>query len=89
MTSAIVKLKADLPEDGSEESEKNISLITDTENSEDYLELDEVVDCSVSIIIDFSKIEHMRCALHTLQLAIRDDFKEKNVHTLIGYKQWC
>ena len=44
-------------------------------------ELDEE-DVSYSVM-ELGVASHMRCAVHTLQLAIRDGFKEKQVKQLI------
>ncbi|XP_077975500.1 uncharacterized protein LOC144431349 [Styela clava] len=47
-------------------------------------ESDEALVIAVNSITAVNTIEHMRCAVHTLQLAIRDGLKEKHVHTLLS-----
>ena len=52
--------------------------------NEDGSGLNEVFDSALSEMMDFSTTTHMRCAVHTLQLAIRDSLKEKLVDRLVS-----
>ena len=52
--------------------------------NEDGSGLDEVFDSTLSEMMDFSTTTHMRCAVHALQLAIRDSLKEKLVDRLVS-----
>jgi len=59
-------------------NEMNVSVEVD----EDTSGLNEEFDRALSGMVEFSSTAHMRCAVHTLQLAIRDGLKEKYVDTL-------
>lgn len=45
---------------------------------------DEVIDDILEESSKLYSIKHMRCAVHTLQLAIRDGLKEKRTATLLS-----
>ena len=53
--------------------------IREVEANEDDRGLDKVFYSALSGMADFLTTTHMRCAMHTLQLAILDDLKEKHV----------
>lgn len=85
MTSAIEKLN-EYPTEADNEllgeiTSQNDSLENELE-TESYDE--ETLFHAICDISELSRIEHMRCAVHTLQLAVRDGLKEKHVHTLIS-----
>lgn len=56
------------------------------ENDDDiYNEIEvEILDDFVEAAVQHSTIHHMRCAVHTLQLAIRDGLRQPHASTLVG-----
>lgn len=64
---------------------ENLNQINDTENF--FADVQDIDDESLD---DFSQsacnfdIQHMRCAAHTLQLAIRDGLKNKSAHNIVS-----
>lgn len=79
MISTIEKLNADEDERHHEEIQER------TENDETDLEDDfEMVDGFVEAAAELSTIHHMRCAVHTLQLAIRDGLRQPHAANLVG-----
>ena len=61
-----------------------VGVLPEVEADEDSSALNEVFDSALSRMVDFSSTTHMRCAVHTLQLAIRDGLKEKHVNRLVS-----
>ena len=61
-----------------------MDVLPEVEVDEDSSALDEVFDSALSRMVGFSSTTHMRCAVHTLQLAIRDGLKEKHVNRLVS-----
>ena len=61
-------------------NEMNVSVEVD----EDTSGLNEEFDRALSGMVEFSSTAYMRCAVHILQLAIRDGLKEKYVDTFIS-----
>ena len=61
-------------------NEMNVSVEVD----EDTSDLNKELDRALSGMVEFSSTAHMRCAVHTLQLAIRDGLKEKYADTFIS-----
>ncbi|GLV40086.1 hypothetical protein CBL_02971 [Carabus blaptoides fortunei] len=79
MTSAVQKLNVN-----DEEMEEDPFENIDEEFSESLnIDENETINNAVDDFIGTSNISHMRCAAHTLQLAIRDGLKEKNVANII------
>ncbi|KAM9329115.1 LOW QUALITY PROTEIN: uncharacterized protein PAF06_019636 [Gastrophryne carolinensis] len=62
-----------------EESSASIGESLETEENADI-----VLDNFVEQALKLATIHHMRCAVHTLQLAIRDGLKDRHAATLIG-----
>ena len=65
-------------------SVEKFKVLPEVEADEDSSALDEVFDSAMSRMVGFSSTTHMRCAVHTLQLAIRDGLKEKHVNRLVS-----
>ena len=61
-----------------------VDVLPEVEADEDSSALDEVFGSALSRMVGFSSTTHMRCAMHTLQLAIRDGLKEKHVNRLVS-----
>ena len=61
-----------------------VDVLPEVEADEDSSALDEVFDSALSRIMGFLSTTHMRCAVHTLQLAIHDGLKEKHVNRLVS-----
>ena len=61
-----------------------MDVLAEVEANENGSGLDEVFDSALSRMVDFSTTTHMRCALHTLQFAIRDGLKKKHVNRLVS-----
>lgn len=57
------------------------------ENSE--LDLHAICETGVTAFTNFSNIAHMRCTMHTLQLAINDSLKEKHVANFVTNTEYC
>ena len=67
------------------EEEDNVAVEEKEDKQPDYLtSLDEGLDDVVEKASKLSPIKHMRCAVHTLQLAIRDGLKDPHATNLIG-----
>ncbi|GFG29456.1 hypothetical protein Cfor_08213, partial [Coptotermes formosanus] len=84
MLSTIEKMNAD--EEGNkqileleEDSSASIGESLETEENADIF-----LDNFVEEALKLATIHHMRCAVHTLQLAIRDGVKDRHAATLIG-----
>ncbi|KAL8203142.1 UNVERIFIED_CONTAM: hypothetical protein K2H54_041872 [Gekko kuhli] len=87
MLSTIEKMNAD--EEGNkqileleEDSSASIGESLETEENADIF-----LDNFVEEALKLATIYHMRCAIHTLQLAIRDGLKDRHAATLIGKLQ--
>ena len=61
-----------------------MDVLPEAEANEDGSGLDKVFDSALSGMVDFSTTTRMRCAVHTLQLAISDRLKEKHVDRLVS-----
>ena len=61
-----------------------VDVLPEVEADEDSSALDEMFNSALSRMVGFSSTTHMRCAVHTLQLAIRDGLKEKHVNRLVS-----
>ena len=61
-----------------------VDVLPEVEADEDSSALHEVFDNALSRMVGFSLMTHMQCAVHTLQLAIRDGLKEKHVNRLVS-----
>ena len=61
-----------------------VDVLPEVEADENSSALDKVFDSALSRMVGFSSTTHMRCAVHTLQLAIRDCLKEKYVNRLVS-----
>ena len=61
-----------------------MDIFPEVEANEDGSGLHEVFYRALSEMVDFSTTPHMRCVVHTLQLAIRDGLKEKQVDRLVS-----
>ncbi|KAM9308920.1 LOW QUALITY PROTEIN: uncharacterized protein PAF06_013141 [Gastrophryne carolinensis] len=83
MLSTIEKMNADEGNEQilelEEESSASIGESLETEENADI-----VLDNFVEQALKLATIHHMRCAVHTLQLAIRDGLKDRHAATLIG-----
>lgn len=75
MISTIEKLNKDEEEREFEESKES-----DEVDEDDVGILDEFVEAAAKL----STIHHMRCAVHTLQLAIRDGLRQPYAANLVG-----
>lgn len=73
MVSTVEKLNAEAHEKTSSDEEEFIEE-----------EIDNSVEDAVNELSDIYKMYHMRCAVHTLQLAVRDGLKQRHASSLIG-----
>ncbi len=69
--------------------DNNLNFEENSKLTREILLLDDIeIDGNIDDLIDeasgFFKIRHMRCATHTLQLAIRDGIKQRDVSNLIS-----
>lgn len=55
-----------------------------TNEQEENSEVDEIFEMNISRVANVSSIRHMRCAVHTLQLAINDGLKEKYISNVVS-----
>ena len=61
-----------------------MDVLPENEANEDGSGLNKVFDSALSGMMDFVTTTHMRRAVHTLQLGIRDILKEKHVDRLVS-----
>lgn len=72
--------EADSSEESRESTDDNTALMTEADQEQTDESLDDVAEEASKLC----KIRHMRCAVHTLQLAIRDGLKDRHAANLIG-----
>lgn len=68
----------DIEGDDVDDESKDVIFVDEDDGSEK--DIDEFLEAA----LDITKIHHMRCVVHTLQLAIRDGLKEKSTNKLLA-----